>query len=227
MKKIVVSKSKGVLVILPLVILMFSSCYSTFTAQSAKTLQPGKVAGGFALGGYKVQRDYFDSQNYNQNHEYSEAIPMLPVGLLRVGLIDNLDFNLQSNVITNTTVGLKYQVMKNNEGSNFSIGLNAGGIHFFYIPIYSTFEIPFYYSYHTKDNHSIYATFSPGWVENTYRQAGCLGASFKISKERETYMFFEIKQSTVGKSISIGGVKSEGIDMKYLLYGFGFTFGGF
>jgi hypothetical protein len=40
-------------------------------------------------------------------------------------------------------------------------------------------------------------------------------------------MFFEVKNSTVGKSISIGGVKSEGIDMKYLLYGFGFTFGGF
>jgi len=150
MKKIVVLKSTGVLVILPFVIMMFSSCYSSFTAQSAKTMEPGKVAGGFALGGYKIQRDYFDSQKSTRNNEYGEAIPMFPVGLLRVGLVDNLDFNLQSNVITNTTVGLKYQLLKNTEGSNFSIGLNAGGIHFFYVPIYSTFEIPFYYSYHTR-----------------------------------------------------------------------------
>lgn len=227
MKKIFYINGKFTIGLLTSIVILFTSCYSSFTAQSAKTLEPGKVAGGFALGAYKVQTDYFDSQKYNLNHEYGESVPMFPVGLLRFGILNNLDFNLQSNFITNTTLGLKYQLVKNTEGSNFSMGLNAGAIHFFYIPILSSFEIPFYYSYHTKENHSIYACYSPGWIENIYRQSGCLGVSFKISKERESYMFFEVKNSTVGKSISIGGVKSEGIDMKYLLYGVGFTFGGF
>lgn len=227
MKKIVNSNCGFSRYLLPSIAILLTSCYSTFTAQSAKTIERGKVAGGFALGAYRVQTDYFDSQKYASNNEYSEAIPMFPVGLLRVGVLEDLNFNLQTNLITNTTLGLKYQLVKNTEGSNFSMGLNAGAIHFFYVPILSTFEIPFYYSYHTKENHSIYACYAPGWIENIYRQAGCLGVSFKISKDRETYMFFEVKNSTVGKSISIGGVKSEGVDMKYLLYGFGFTFGGF
>ena len=227
MKKIFYPNGKFMLGLLTSFVILFTSCYSSFTAQSAKTLERGKVAGGFALGAYRVQTDYFDSQRSTSNNEYSEAIPMFPVGLLRVGVLDDLDFNLQTNLITNTTLGLKYQLVKNTEGSNFSMGLNAGAIHFLYVPIFSTFEFPFYYSYHTKENHSIYACYAPGWIENIYRQSGCLGVSFKISKERESYMFFEVKNSTVGKSISFGGAKSEGIDMKYLLYGFGFTFGGF
>ena len=226
MKKIFVQKAKGVMAILPLVMILFSSCYSTFTAQSAKTLEPGKVAGGIAMGGYTLEQINYDSQNYSQN-KTSQSIPMIPVGLFRVGVVDNLDFNVQTNLITNSTIGLKYQLLKNEIGSNFSMGVNLGAIHFFYIPIFKTIEIPFYYSYHTKDKHVLYATFNPGWVENAYRQAGGIGAAFKISKTKEAYLFFEVKQSTVGKPINYGLRRTTEIDQRFILYGFGFTFGGF
>jgi hypothetical protein len=142
--------------------LLFQSCISSSSLQTARTVGKGNVGVGFGVGIAKYQDNVI---NYSS--------PMLDfVG--KYGVSDNFDIGARLSLTGTAGLDAKYQFLGDDE-SKFAASIGGG---FGFVTVTSgdiktkvlDLTLPTYFSYHPKENFAIYL--NPQLIQRHYSYSG-------------------------------------------------------